>query len=124
MMLLDSCIFIDFLRGYPPAVSLFKTLKGREDVCFSTLTETELLSGASNKNPAVREKMLHFIHCFEDVAVDHLIAVRAGDLRRQFGMTIPDAILAATALQWRAELLTCNTSDFKKVPQLVFRSPY
>ena len=98
MMVLDTNVFIDFLRGYPPAVAFFKTLQKRDDVFFSTLTEAELLTCTANKDQQVRERLLHFIHCFQDVAPDHSIAVRAGDLRRTFDLLVPDALIAATML--------------------------
>lgn len=123
-MLLDTNIFIDYLRGFPPALSFFKSIQSRDDVCFSTITEAELLAGAANNDASVREKLLHFIHSYEDVPLNHSVAVLAGDLKRSLGLALPDALIAATALEWNAELITRNAADFKKVPDLRVKVPY
>jgi len=45
MMLIDTNIFVDHLRGYTPAVKFFESLKGKENILFSAITEAELIAG-------------------------------------------------------------------------------
>lgn len=49
------------------------------------------------------------------------IATRAGRLRRSSGMRVPDALIAATALEHRLTLRTRNVADFQQVPGLRLR---
>ena len=45
MVMIDSSIFIDHIRGYKPAVEFFQSFLSQENnASFSALTETELLS--------------------------------------------------------------------------------
>lgn len=124
MRLLDTDVFVDHLRGYPPAVALFERLRDATDVAFSALTEAELLAGNANDDPGRRAQLLRFLQRWTKVDVANPIAVLAGDLVRRHRLAIPDAIVAATALQTGAELLTRNVRDFRRVPGLKVRAPY
>ena len=46
---------------------------------------------------------------------------RAGRLRRETGIRLPDALIAATALEHKLSLFTRNRSDFEKVRGLRIR---
>lgn len=124
MILIDTNIFIDHLRNYPPAVRLFESLSEREDVLFSAITETELLAGKENDDPSKKEVLIRFLGRWNKVNVDNPLARLAGDLARKNGMQVPDSIIAASAISCDAELWTRNTKDFKKIQQLRIRSPY
>lgn len=45
-------------------------------------------------------------------------------LRKQFAIKLPDAIIAATAMENNLTILTRNTKDFKKVFGLVVLNPH
>lgn len=124
MMLLDTNVFIDHLRGYGPAVRFFETLQHSDNVLFSAITETELVAGQACQDPDKKEKLMHFLYRWNKIPVSNPIAVLAGDITRQFGLLVPDAIIAATALFNKAELITKNTKDFHRVPGLKVRAPY
>jgi len=47
--------------------------------------------------------------------VDRSIAQRAGRLRREHGLRLPDALIAATALEFGLHLVTRNWKDFESV---------
>ncbi|MBI2669359.1 type II toxin-antitoxin system VapC family toxin [Candidatus Woesearchaeota archaeon] len=123
MMLLDTNIFVDHLRNFPPAIHFFDSL-GQEEVFFSVVTESELLAGKANNDEVKREKLLHFLHRCMKLPLTDQIATLAGDLARQYGLEIPDAVIAATALSKNLELITRNLSDFKKIKGLRVRAPY
>jgi len=123
MILVDTNIFIDHLRNFAPAVRFVESLAGK-DVLFSAITESELLAGKENNDSGKREKLLHFLHRWTKVPVDNPLVVIAGDVSRQYGLEIPDAIIAATAIMNKAVLVTKNVKDFQKVGRLRVRSPY
>lgn len=124
MILIDTNVFIDHLRNHTPAVNLFESLSEREDVLFSAITETELLAGRENDNPSKRETLLHFLARWGKVTVDNPLAALAGDLAREYHMQVPDALIAASAISYDAELWTRNIKDFKGIRRLRIKSPY
>lgn len=124
MILIDTNIFVDHLRNFGPAVKFFESLAGRDDVIFSAITEAELIAGKSNKNKEKKEKLLYFINRWNKISVTNPVALQAGDISREYELEIPDAIIAATALQNNAEVVTKNIKDFQKVEGLKIKVPY
>ncbi len=122
-LLIDTDVFIDYLRDHPPAKGLFSGTVP-EHIAFSAITETELLSGRINDDPAARGALLRFLGHLQKVAVDNPIAKRAGDIRRETGIGSPDAIIAATAIELKAELVTRNVKHFQGIRGLKARKPY
>jgi hypothetical protein len=57
----------------------------------------------------------------ENLPVDAAIAIRAGRLRRGTSRRLPDALIAATALQHRLTLVTRNVGGFEGVKGLRLR---
>lgn len=125
-MVIDSSIFIDHLREHPPAKEFFRklSLTDTSAILFSALTETELIAGKSCEDSDARSRVLQMLNRFTKVSVDNPLALLAGDICRKNALDLPDAVIAATALTHKVELLTRNVSDFKKVEGLKVRSPY
>ena len=123
---LDSSIFVDHLRGHPPATLFFHSLisKGKEDVLFSAITETELIAGQSCENNDIKNKVLQMLNSFHKREVTNRVALVAGDLCRRYGVDLPDGIIAATAIINKSELFTKNLKDFQKIEGLKVVAPY
>ncbi len=126
MVVIDSSIFVDFLRQYGPSVAFFKSISKdeRKDILFSAITETELISGKSCEDKEVKNIVLGMLNSFNKIDIDNQTALKAGDLSRTYGLDVPDAIIAATSLINNAELLTRNINDFKNIKELKVKSPY
>ena len=125
MKVVDTSIFIDHFRGHAPATNFFESLK--EEAIFSAITETELLTGSQCNLAQTRDYILQFLSKLKKINVDNPIAQLAGDLSREYGkqgLEIGDALIAATALVYKAELLTRNIRDFEKITGLKVRTPY
>ncbi|HWE65252.1 MAG TPA: PIN domain-containing protein [Acidimicrobiales bacterium] len=60
---------------------------------------------------------------FEAIPVDRAVAERAGRIRRETGLRLPDALIAATALERGLTLTTRNRRHFEAVPGLGVRAP-
>ena|SRR3989344_6258320 len=124
MILIDTNVFVDHLRGHDPATKFFEALALRNDIIFSAITETELVAGKECKEGDKKRLLLNFLRRWNKISVSNQIAVLAGDLARDYSLDVPDAIIAATALVNEAELLTKNIRDFKNVSGLKVKAPY
>jgi len=105
--LLDTNILIDFLRGIQAARD---ELNRYQDKAISIVTWMEIMVGAP---PAADQGTRAFLSGFELVELDAAIAGHAVVLRRDHRLTLPDAIVWASA-QVRAMLLV--TRDTKGFP--------
>lgn len=110
-VLVDTDLFIDHLRGH-------HALKpGRHRLHYSVVTRAELFAGST-----ATEVTTTLLAPFREVDVDRAIAERAGRIRRESGVRLPDALIAATALEVGLAVATRNRSDFAKVRGLRFRA--
>lgn len=123
MIILDTNVFIDYLRGYQPAIKFFESLD-HQTVLFSAITETELIAGKECSDTNNKERLLRLLNCFEKIFVTNQIAVLAGDICREYETWIADSIIAATAILTKSELLTKNLKDFQKIRDLKVKVPY
>lgn len=83
----------------------------------SAITEIELPCWR-----AATEKDVEVLHSFiSDALVIELeqpIKLRTADIRKQYRIKLPDAIIAATAMVYNLTLITRNSSDFKNIEGL------
>jgi predicted nucleic acid-binding protein len=110
-ILVDTDIFIDHLRG---AAEL---KPGRHRLHYSVITRAELFAGSTGTDLAAR-----VLAPFREIPVDRAIAERAGRIRRESGLRMPDALIAATALERSLGLATRNTKHFESVRGLRIRA--
>jgi toxin FitB len=110
-LLVDTDVFVDHLRG---AVEL---RPAGHRLNYSVITRAELLAG--NTATALATQILA---PFREVPVDRSVAERAGRVAREFGLRLPDAVIAATALEKGLQLSTRNTKDFENVRGLRLRA--
>jgi len=122
VLVLDSAIIIDVLRGHDPAVDFLRRLDAIP-VC-SEITRVEVLRGMrSNERPVVEA----LFQTLDWVPVDELIARRAGHLGRRWrrshtAIGSADLIIAATVEEVGAALATANVRHFPMFEGL--RAPY
>ncbi|MBI1970854.1 type II toxin-antitoxin system VapC family toxin [Candidatus Woesearchaeota archaeon] len=119
----DSDLFIDFLRSYPPSKDWFDKLDW-EQAYFSAISEGELLSGQECTDDNARRKTLELLQAATKVLVTNEIAQKAGEVRRNYGIPIMDAFIAATALDLGCILLTRNIKHYQHIPGLTVKKPY
>ena len=112
IIVIDTDITIDFLRGEKRAIALFKSKS--EFISFSAITVAEIYSGIrTNKEEREIERLFSI---FPVITTTHDIACLAGKLVKQYRLShnveIPDAIIAATCLISDAELNTLNIKHY------------
>jgi len=122
---LDSDVLIDHLRGYRAYIGYIERYEcGELRGYIPTITIAELLAAKRTKEPLERRRIERLLSLFVIVPVDATIAALAGELRRDFGISLPDAIVAATALTLGLTLVTRNIRDFRRIPNLRLEVPY
>ncbi|MBW8825296.1 MAG: type II toxin-antitoxin system VapC family toxin [Acidobacteria bacterium] len=109
-VLVDTDVFIDHLRG---AIEL---KVGRHRLHYSVITRAELFAGST-----ATDLVSQLLGPLREVHIDRAIAERAGRVRREAGIRLPDALIAATALEHKLDVATRNTRDFDLVRGLRVR---
>lgn len=110
-LLVDTDIFIDHLRG------AHELTPRRHRLHFSVVTRAELVAGNS-----ATVAITALLAPFKEISVDRAVAERAGRIRRESGVRLSDALIAATAVEHGLSLVTRNRSDFDMIRQLRFKS--
>lgn len=110
-ILVDTDVFIDHLRGSA------ELSPGRSRLHYSVVTRAELFAGNS-----ATDLVSQLLAPFRELAVDRPVAERAGRVVREFQLRMPDALIAATALENRLSLATRNRKDFERVRGLRIRT--
>jgi len=112
VIVLDSAVLIDVLRGHDPAIDFLRRLDV-VPVC-SEITRVEVLRGMrSNERPAVET----LFQALEWIPIDEIIARRAGHLGRQWrrshaAIGSADLVIAATVEEVGGTLATANVRHF------------
>lgn len=110
-MIVDTNIFIDFLKGNKDAVHF---IQKNQPVSTSVVIVSELYSGVKTK--AEMNELSSFLSFVNKIDVTEAIARKAGLLRRKYhkshGIKIPDAIIAATAEQQGVPIATLDKKHF------------
>ena len=124
-LLFDTCVLVDHLRGVAEATKTVKMVKDGFIIGYiSTLTEAELFAGKDSDDPRKRTMLIELLNIFEKLDVNESIARVAGEFKRKYGITLADAIIAATAFMLRCKVATQNIKDFKIVKEIDVEKPY
>lgn len=114
-VLFDTDVLVDHLNGTKPISAKFAGSG------YSSISRAELYSWRQ-ADESVIDRLLDQ---FEELPVDRFIAEEAGRIRRIKKVRMPDALIAATAITWKAPLLTRNLRDFQKIKRLrIHRKAY
>jgi hypothetical protein len=121
-MVFDSDILVWHLRGYLRATSFMEAEAARE---MSVVTYMELLRGVRDKEEFRKLKSFLAEFSFRMLPLSESIGHRAAIYMEQFSlkiaMSVPDALLAATAAEHGLPLATGNTKHFPPMDGLDLR---
>ncbi len=121
MILCDTNILIEFYKNNPNIIAELRNI-GLNQLAISTITQAELYYGAINKTELQKiKKHLGLLHI---VAVDVMVCNKFIELMESYSLShklsIPDALIAATALIHNIDLYTLNLKDFRFIKKLNF----
>ena len=121
-ILFDTDIVIDYLRGRDDARDYVDSI--HEDIFISVITIAELYAGVRKGEESKELEM--FIETFDVVNLNKNIA-RAGGLYRNqykpaYGTGLADALIAASAKEVGAQVVTFNTRHFPMFDDVI--QPY
>lgn len=111
MIVLDTTVLIDLLRGNAAALGYLRSLI--EVPACSEVTRVEVMRGIRHREREATEALMRTVRW---IGVDEQVARRAGGLgriwRRSHLIATADLIIAATAQELSADLATSNTRHF------------
>jgi predicted nucleic acid-binding protein len=104
---IDSDVLIDFLQGVPAAAA---EIDAYDDLLYSVISWMEVMIGAATDEERFAAEAL--FDSMRRVELSVTVARRAVELRKQFRLKLPDAIILASADCEGCILVTRNTRDF------------
>jgi tRNA(fMet)-specific endonuclease VapC len=124
MILCDPNILIEFYKNNSQVIHELRRI-GRDKLAVSAITQAELYYGAINKVELQKiKKHLGLLHFF---AVDVMVSAQFIELMETYSLShklsIPDALIASTALVYRVDLYTFNLKDFQFIEGLNLHEP-
>jgi len=118
--LLDTNVLIEILKNNQQSIQQVFSLK--HPLMISSITAMELIYGARNKQEVFR--LEEFISKFEVIHLDAQTSELAYQLITEYAkshnLDIPDALIAATAINNRMQFMTYNIKDFRFIPAMQF----
>ena len=115
LILLDSDVLIDVLRKDALVGLLLTTLASAGPLAISIVSRMETIRGC--RNFEVQQQAEKLLRRFQVIALDGDISRRADELVSRYylvyNLEIPDALIAATAIEYDLPLLSKNQKDFR-----------
>jgi predicted nucleic acid-binding protein len=118
-VLIDTDVLIWLFRGQPSAR---KALEKADRIQLSTITYMELVQGMRNKEEfrllrqTIHEHQWDILPLSENIS--HRATVFIENYALSHGMQLADALIAASAVETGAALMTANTKHYKVIPEL------
>jgi predicted nucleic acid-binding protein len=124
LLLMDSSPIIYVLEQHPTFAIRFLPLfeaqaTGRLNFAVTTVTVSEVLTGPLQAaDEALARRYRTILESWQVVPLDIAIAESAARLRAAFGLKLPDAVQAASAVAANAIALVTHDRDFSRVRSL------
>jgi predicted nucleic acid-binding protein len=124
LRLLDTSIFVDYLRGGETAKAWIS--KFSMELAFSVVTAAELLAGCRNRRE--QEAIEKELALYPMVHLSGAISQTALEWYRQFhlsnGVGYLDCLIGASAYHYGLVICTLNDKHFRPLPELKVERPY
>jgi len=96
--------------------------KDSDDLYISSITYMEAV-GFSFQDQEEEEKITSLCDVFKHLHITTEVEKQTIIIRKANKIKLPDAIIAATAIVYNLTLVTCNSNDFKNIPELKIFNP-
>src|SRR3990172_12880768 len=124
MIICDTNILIEFYKGNSDIVNELHNI-GLSNLTISVITVGELFYGALDKREL--GKIQKNLSLLNQIPLNSDISARFLDLLENYALnhklSVPDALIAATALSQNLPLYTLNLKDFQYIPDLLLHKP-
>jgi predicted nucleic acid-binding protein len=119
--LIDSSAYIRYIDGRLSEIGIQKMDEVLDNnLQMSVIVKMELLSF---QDGGMREQIIkEIVNTSEILLLTEEIIDKTIEIRRKTKVKLPDAIIAATAIVNKMTLISCNDSDFLKIPKLKYFS--
>lgn len=119
-LVIDTSILMDHLRGGNTWKKIVTESKEDIELFVPTIVIFELFSGQSTHDPSIVVRIHQLLHNFQKIELDESIAKIAGQLFRDIKkrIQVSDYIIAASALQVNAAIVTLNKKHFEQIPNV------
>ena len=119
----DSNILIYYLNRTLPHEARVQVDRWiTEGAAISIITHIEVLSFPMTADETQQAEDL--LAQFDEVPLQEAIIQRTILVRQQHRIRLPDAVIAATALERGVPLVTRNVGDFQGIPELTLLNPF
>lgn len=124
MILCDTNILIEFYKGNAQVVEELRHI-GHPQLAASVVTVAELYFGALNKKElrSIKQHLASVRQFQIDVPVSEQLLELMEHYSLSHKLSLPDALIAATAMAHGLELYTLNKRDFHFIPGLKLYEP-
>lgn len=123
MIVLDTNILIEVFKGNEEIINAVIDA-GPDNISLSSISAMELYYGALNKLEL--QRIRKYLGSFRIIHISVDISETATTLITRYAkshkLQIPDALIAATAIELQSELFTLNTKDFRFIHGLSLRN--
>lgn len=121
--LIDTSAAIKYLCGtFTETGLVFLDGVVSKESIISFISEIELLAW----NPPKESDLIvyqQFVQASRVLGIDKRVILKTINIRKQFGLKLPDAVIASTALIYDLTLIADNDRDFLKVDGLKYINP-
>lgn len=116
MRVVDTSVWVEWLVGGPLYKALIKEFPQKAQCVVPTIVQLELAKWLVREvGEDQADQAIAYTQKCVVAPLDTRIALHAADLHRQFKLATADAVVYATAIEYGADLLTCD-AHFKKWP--------
>ncbi len=124
--MIDTDILIDATHKLPDAINVLAAQLVIGGIKISIVSAMELIQGSRNSSEL--SQIQQFLRQISVIPINAQTSQTAKELMEQFflsrGLVIPDALIAATALENDLTLYSKNIRNYKMIPNLSVIRPY
>ncbi len=119
LVLCDTNVLIEFYKNNSSVIDNLKKI-GQSNIALSVVSTAELIYGALNKKELqqILTDLGHLTNLDIDSDICRIFIRLMTDYSLSHNLTLPDALIAASALHHDISLYTLNVKDFKYIPDL------